>query len=496
MATLIRFVPQCYRDSVSLMQFARTLKARPGIEEASAVMATAANLALLRESGLVTQALEPRPDDLLLVLVGDVTDADAAAAEAELLKPSIELEAQRLEEAPGSVAEALSRDSTLNFALVSVPGDYAAAEGLKALAAGLHVMLFSDNVSVEQEVFLKAEARRRGLLVLGPDCGTAIVNGVPLGFANQVNRGPVGIVAASGTGLQEVSSLLSRWGSGVSQALGTGGRDLKDAVGGSTMLACLDVLEADPATKVVLVVSKPPAPSVLRKLDERLAAYRKPVVTCFLGAPGALTLAGAARKAFALAEGRQPDQRESADLPPLTPPPGCGGRWLRGLYSGGTLCGEAAFLAGAVLPSVRANVAVPGVTALEDPWTSVGHCFVDLGEDEFTRGRPHPMIDQSLRLDRLAREMADPEVAAVVLDVVLGHGAHPDPATELAQFLHTLPPRTEHRVPVFASVTGTDGDPQGWSKSLATLRVAGVAAYGSNVEAIEAALAFITQEAP
>jgi succinyl-CoA synthetase alpha subunit len=493
--TLTRLLPQCYRDSVSLMQFARGLKAKPGVEEASAVMATAANLALLRESGVLKEVPEARPDDLLLVLVGDVQESDLDTAAAELLKPAAaHPSGALLENPPVSASEALARDPELNFALISVPGDYAAAEGLKALALGLHVMMFSDNVTVEHELFLKSEAKRRGRLFLGPDCGTSIVNGAPLGFANQVRRGPIGIVSASGTGLQEVSSLLDRWGSGVSQALGTGGRDLKETIGGLGALSCLEVLLADAGTKVILVVSKPPSPSVAAALEAKLKGSPKPVVWCFTGDPKSGTLVEAAREAFRLAEGRDIDTREDSRLPANCEPHASGGRWLRGLYSGGTLCAESAALAARVLGTVSANVAVPGVVPLDDPWHSVGHTFVDLGEDEFTRGRPHPMIDQSLRLERLARELADPDTAAVLLDVVLGHGAHPDPAGEIADFLA----HREPRVPLFASVTGTDADPQSWSKSLSALRVAGVTAFGSNAEAALAAAQFVKslQETP
>ncbi len=487
MATLTRIIPRCYRDSVSLMQFARGFQSRPGVEEASAVMATEANLSLLRESGLLVQSPDAKPDDLLLVLRGDVTEADLEAAEAELLKPVASGGVAPAERPPASAAEALTRDPGLNFALISVPGDYAAAEGLKALARGLHVMMFSDNVGVEDELFLKTEAKRRGLLFLGPDCGTSIVNGAPLGFANQVRRGPVGIVSASGTGLQEVSSLLDRWGCGVSQALGTGGRDLKDAIGGLGALSCLDVLLDDPSTKVIVVISKPPSPRVAATLEARLRGSPKPVVYCYTGDPRSITLADAAREAFHHAEGRDVDEREDSRLPANCEATPAGGRWLRGLYSGGTLCAESAGLAAQVLGEVRANVAVPGVRPLDDIWTSQGHCFVDLGEDEFTRGRPHPMIDQSLRLERLGRELADPDTAAVLLDVVLGHGAHPDPAGEIAAFLQKRAPRP----PVFASVTGTEADPQGWSKSLSALRVAGVTAFGSNADAALAAAEFV-----
>jgi FdrA protein len=495
MPTLYRYVPHFYRDSVSLMQFARNLKSRLGADDAAAVMATAANLALLRESGLLAEVLEPRPDDLLLVVRGvKLREEDLDAAAEDLRRPAQTGRegALRTAEPPGSVAEAVARVKDLNFALVSVPGDYAAAEGLKALAAGLHVMLFSDNVPVAREIFLKAEAGRRGLLMLGPDCGTAIVNGAPLGFANRVRRGPVGVVSASGTGAQEVTSLLDRWGSGVSQALGTGGRDLKEEVGGRATLACLEVMAADPATRVVLVVSKPPAASVRRILEARLKVLGKPSVICFVGEPGSPSLAEAARRAFRLAEGREPGPGEPPDLPPNPVPSPAGGRWLRGLYAGGTLCAEAAFLAARALGTVRSNVHVPGVLPLEDPWISAGHTLVDLGADEFTRGRPHPMIDQGLRLDRMAREATDPEVAVLLVDVVLGFGSHPAPAAELAACLSSLPGRPGGlRVPVFASVTGTEADPQGWSASVAVLRRTGVAAYGNNADAVAAALASV-----
>jgi FdrA protein len=228
---------------------------------------------------------------------------------------------------------------------------------------------------------------------------------------------------------------------------------------------------------------------VRRTLEARLKTVGKPFVVCFVGEAGSPTMADAARQAFRMAEGREPHSAEPADLPPNPVPLPAGGRWLRGLYSGGTLCAEAAFLAAQVLKSVRSNVHVPRVRPLEDPWTSEGHTFVDMGDDEFTRGRPHPMIDQGLRLDRLAREAADPEVAVILLDVVLGHGSHPDPAAELADRIRSLPLRQgSPRVPVFASVTGTEADPQSWSTSIGTLRRAGVAAYGSNVEAVTAAL--------
>jgi FdrA protein len=485
-----RFVPQLYRDSVSLMQLSARWGARPGIARASAQMGTAANLALLREAGILAEPPAPRPDDLLVVLSGD-GDLESLLdqAERELRAPATAgaAEASGTTAAPPSVREAARADPTLDFALVSVPGDYAAGEALKALACGLDVMLFSDNVSLEQEVALKTEAALRGRLLLGPDCGTAILDGTPLGFANQVRRGPVGVVSASGTGLQEVTSLLDRWGLGVSQAYGTGGRDLKEAVGGRSALACIDRLASDPGTRCLLFVSKPPAPAVRDRLAARFRTLAIPVVACFLGE--GLTLEEAAREAFRRVEGRDPRHEALPEPRAVAGRRHRSGGLLRGLYSGGTLCAEAAWLCARAGLETFSNVAAPGVLKLDDPWHSRGHSFIDLGEDEFTRGRPHPMIDPTLRLARLAEEAARPDTRCILADVVLGHGAHSDPAGALARAVEALAPDAGGLVPeIWACVTGTEADPQGWSASVATLARAGIRCFGSNASMVTEAV--------
>ena len=490
MATAWRYVPQCYRDSVSLMAFSRRWAARPGISRATAQMGTAANLALLVESGVLAEPPPPRPDDLLLVVAGEgELEPLLDEAESELRVPRKAQGQARgpAATAPASVLEAVKADPALDLALISVPGDYAAGEALKALASGLDVMLFSDNVSVEQEVRLKQEATRRGRLLLGPDCGTAILNGTPLGFANQLRRGPVGVVSASGTGLQEVTSLLDRWGLGISQAYGTGGRDLMEAVGGLTALACIDRLAADPETACLLLVAKRVGPRVREKLTERLRTLRIPAITCFLG--DGITLEAAAFEAFRKVRGRDP---EEAPLPAPRAIPGRRHRtagFLRGLYAGGTLCVEAAWLCARSGVEVFSNVQAEGVRPVDDVWLSRGHCFIDLGEDQFTRGRPHPMIDPTLRLARLAEEAARRDTFRILADVVLGHGAHPDPAGVLAQAVLALPLDEEGRCPeVWACVIGTEADPQGWSTSMRTLAMAGIRCFGSNAAMVAEAL--------
>ncbi|MBO0851950.1 MAG: hypothetical protein J2P20_20990, partial [Pseudonocardia sp.] len=356
-----------------------------------------------------------------------------------------------------------------NLALISTPGRYAAAEALKALRLGLHVFLFSDNVPVEQEVRLKRYAHRHGLLVMGPDCGTAIVNGVPLGFANEVCRGEVGLIGASGTGLQQVSSLLDTWGVGMSQVIGVGSRDLSQEVGAISMLDALDALAADPATRVIGLVSKPVAAPVAHRVLRRAARAGKPAVVAFLGADvqdlpeagdgtvAVSTLEAAAGALLRLATGGPPPPGPVHDT--LTLASGLGGRrrLLRALYAGGTFAHEAVFLLEGSLGTIARSVDryVPGAP----PGLPGRHLVLDLGDDQFTVGRPHPMIDPTVRTEFIRAAAADPETAVIVLDVVLGHGAAPDPAGDIAPAIAEAT-----RVPggplVVAFVVGTAADVQ------------------------------------
>jgi succinyl-CoA synthetase alpha subunit len=467
MPTVAHVVANTYRDSVALMQLSVQLRELAGVEEASMIMATEGNLALLREVRLLNGGVAARPSDLLIV----VRAKTAAAAEAAVAQAQARLREGAVAQSPGSgAAEAIaprSLDMALadapesNLALVSVPGEYAAAEAAKALARGLHVMLFSDNVSLDDEVALKRSASERGLLVMGPDCGTAIIDGVPLAFANVVRRGAIGCVAASGTGLQQVTTLVDRLGLGVSQAIGTGGRDLSEAVGGITMLAGLKLLAADRDTRVIVLISKPPAPAVAEKVIAAAARARKPVVVNFIGADAAArgknlhfarTLEDAARAAVALARGRKPAQ--GAPMPRIAETR----RRVCGLFSGGTFCYEAELLLGP------------------------GNELIDLGDDRYTRGRPHPMIDHRLRNERIVAAAKDPEIAVILLDVVLGYGAHPDPAAEMASALRAVR-KTNRRVALVASVCGTGADPQGLARQEAALRKAGVMLAPSNAAA-------------
>ncbi|HXQ66320.1 MAG TPA: acyl-CoA synthetase FdrA [Alphaproteobacteria bacterium] len=506
MANLTKVIRNFYRDSVSLMQLSARLAKLPGVAQASAVMASANNLALLSEAGLLGGAASAGPNDLFLALAGESEEALAAAlAEAEALLRESAVPAPggtgERGEPPRSIEMALRAFPAANLALISTPGEYAVAEALKALRLGLNVMLFSDNVALADEAFLKRYAQVQGLLVMGPDCGTAIISGTPLGFANVVRRGDIGIVAASGTGLQQVTCLIDRLGKGVSQAIGTGGHDLHAAVGGITMQHGIDALAADPATRVIVLISKPPAEAVAERVLALARRAGKPVVVNFLGAdPAALaggnltaakTLEDAARAAVALANGAAADNApwaaaESAPLPQLAQSQ----RFIRGLYSGGTFCYEASLLLGEVLAPVYSNTPVGSARALEDVWHSRAHTLIDLGDDLFTRGRPHPMIDHRLRNERLLKEAADPEVAVILLDVVLGYGSHPDPAGEIAPVVREALAQAAkggRALAVVGFVCGTAGDPQGLARQEEALSNAGMRLSNSNAGAVRLA---------
>lgn len=493
-----------YVDSVMLMSISAKVKSAGGVREVSAMMGTDANKELMSATGLLdTNGRAAGPMDIVIAVEAEDDAAiQKAAADVEaLLSKRGEAAATAEEAPPHTLARALEIRPGAKLLFISLPGAYARREAEAALDRGLHVMIFSDNVSIEDEITLKTKARDLGLIVMGPDCGTAIIGGVALGFANAVNRGAAGIVGASGTGIQEVSCIVSNMGHGITHAIGLGGRDLKEEVGGIGMLMGIDALDADKDTKLIVLISKPPSPAVAGKILDRAKRCSKPVVVNFLkgdameaskrGLAFSPTLEGAALTAAALLEGKEQPQ---AGMPPelqakangakkaLKP----GQRYIRGLYSGGTLCDEALLILRGVTGDCHSNIPLAPELKLKDPKKSTGNCLVDLGDDEFTRGRPHPMIDFTLRCGRIVQEAEDAETAVILLDVVLGYGSHPDPAGALVPAIENAraAARAGGRSPAFvASITGTDGDPQNRSRQLAALEGAGVLIAPTNAQA-------------
>jgi len=516
MSQATRVVHNLYRDSVSLMELSAALGKMSGMEQASVVMATPANVSLLREARFIDGKIAAGPNDLLIVLRGR-SDAELGAAMEFAEKALNDVPrshaagANQVAMPPKSVEMALSAAPAANFALISTPGEYAAAEAMKALRLGLNVMLFSDNVSLQDEIALKRLARERELLVMGPDCGTAIINGVPLAFANVVRRGAIGCIGASGTGLQQVTCLVDRLGLGISQAIGTGSHDLHKSVGGITMLQSIAALARDPETAVLVLISKPPAPEVAQEVLAAASKSGKPVVVNFIGADASTvqgknlfpvtTLEEAASAAVALARGRRPTTpRVPANraIPVRLLPTQ---RYIRGLYSGGTFCYEASLLLARMLGDATArvwsNTPVVKDDALSDVWHSREHTIIDLGDDVFTRGRPHPMIDHRLRNERLRIEADDPEVAVILFDIVLGYGAHPNPAAEIVTAISAAQLRAtkkKRQIAFVGFVCGTQADPQNLEQQESTLRAAGVQLASSNAAAVRLAASVIARK--
>ncbi len=473
--------PGAYADSIVLMHLQSSLAALPGIEDAGVVMGTRANRELLEANGLLHPDLEAAGADDLVLVVRAATEAAAAEALAQVDSLLATRKSESGEEfRPHGLDSALRLLPSASVVAISVPGRYAAGVAHQALDRGRHVFLYSDNVSLEDEVALKEKGRDRGLLVMGPDCGTAILAGVGLGFANRVRRGKIGLVGASGTGLQAVSSGIHALGAGVSLAVGTGGRDLSERVGGITALQALDLLGRDPETAVIVVMSKPPAPRVAGQLLGAARGAGKPVVFQFIGHPGpprsqgnlhfSAGLSETARLAVALLD----DPLAVAQVEPRS-------GYLRGLFAGGTLALEAQqTLAG--LSPLHSNVPILGATPMVEASRSRGHAILDLGADEFTVGRLHPMMDQDLRLRRLHQEAADPETGLILLDVILGEGSHPDPATELAPAIEAA--RAEGGADVVVLIVGTDADPQGLEEQRDRLAAAGARVFGDVSEGL------------
>jgi succinyl-CoA synthetase alpha subunit len=476
-----------YQDSVALMRISQEALGRDGLARVSLLMGTPANKDILGQAGLLAPELAgAAPADLMILVDGEEAALAPAfaAIEAALAGGDAKGRVDRTEAPPRSIAMGVAALGGAKLALIAVPGPYAAAEALKALKAGLHVFLFSDNVPLGGELAAKRLAARKGLLVMGPDCGTAILGGVPLGFANAVRRGAIGLVGASGTGMQEVSCRIHGLGEGVSHAIGTGSRDVYAEVGGTTLVAGLEALGADPATRVITIVSKPPAPSVAERALAAARATGKPTVCLFLGAKPAgggnlhpaATLEEAAAKAVALVRSGAPATSGPAAVPvPVKLAPTQ--RFLRGLYSGGTYCTEAQLVWRDAGLETWSNAPLEKRLALPHGSPSRGHTAIDLGADEFTAGRPHPMIDLAARLERLAVEACDPSVAAIVLDVVLGYGAHPDPAGALAPAVRAgraAAAREGRELAVIGFLCGTEGDPQGLAAQAAKLAESGV----------------------
>ena len=495
--------PNNYYDSIVLMRLARTVRNIDKVVEAQVGMATELNKDAVREMGFSSQELEAATaNDLVVALVAETEDAIDNAE--EVITESLQRKVRQEPGVKGAKAYATLSEAAATggaeIASISVPGEYAAREAREALANGLHVFLFSDNVSVADEAALKELGKEKGLFVMGPDCGTAVIGGVGLGFANKVRSGKIGIVAAAGTGLQQVMAVIDKLGEGVSEAIGTGGRDLSKEVGGITTFMGLAFLESDPNTRVKVLISKPPHPGVRDRLIKMLREGAKPAVVCFMGEEieearrecsgkvlFARDLEEAAVLAYRLATGKSKGSLYSdGELDKMA----CkaaktanAGGYFRGLYSGGTLCHETLTILRRMGIDVYSNIAQDRRLLIDNPEESCANTCIDMGEDYFTRGKPHPMLDPGMRVSRYIAEASRKDVGILLFDVVLGYGCHEDPAGVMAEAVREagrIRKDMGQGLVQIAVIVGTAGDPQGLEKQEAALQEAGAQVLSSN----------------
>ena len=494
-----------YYDSVTLMIISKEIKKMDGVEEALVGMGTDLNKELATNLQMSNSEIdELTPNDFFISVLGDdKVNIEEVVAEVDNLLNAKKKDSDS-DYMPPTLDSAVNNDPDANMVVISLPGQYAAEEAKKALNKGLNVMLFSDNVKIEEEKELKELAKSKGLLMMGPDCGTAIINNVPLAFANVVRKGSIGVVGASGTGTQEITVLIDRLGEGVSQVIGTGGRDLKEEIGGIMMLMGIDALINDPNTEVIVLVSKPPAPSVAEKVLKVVKDSPKPVVVNFIGGDrevvekyggySCISLEDAARKAvalvrkeevkdfdgFSLAE-EEINRIVDQEVAKIT----SGQKYLRALYTGGTIADESMKLLGKDF-DIYSNIPLSPEFKLENSMVSKGNTCLDLGEDEFTKGKPHPMIDPSYRTERLVQEAKDEEVAVILMDFVLGYGANEDPIGEMLPSLKEakeMMAKEGRYLCIVGYVCGTESDPQKLKESQERLEEAGVIVMPSNAQA-------------
>ena len=498
--------PNHYMDSIFLITASKEMMKLDGVKNAVALMGSDMNKTVLEEfGGLTDTAKKATPNDLVISLD---TERAEAAAEAEALIEKLLAgtgnKAQIKEPEYRTIGMAAEADPRANLAIISVPGEFAGLEARAALNRGMNVFMFSDNVPIDEEVQLKKLAKEKNLLVMGPGAGTAVINGVSLGLMSEIRRGSIGIVGASGSGIQEIAILVHRCGEGVSQAIGTGGRDLSKEVGGITMLQGLEYLSEDTDTKVIVLVSKPPHPDTCKKIYEVLPKH-KPTVVFFLGGdPEEIRAAGAyapesleqtAQMAVSLVRGEKPDKTETVEqiVKYLVPPAEeerkkliSKQKYMRGLFCGGTHSEEGVLLLGGRVPKLHSNIRFGNVEKLQNRHVSVENSLVDMGDEEFTKGKPHPVMDPSILVDRMLQEARDPEVGVILFDLLYGHGVHEDPVAAIEEALKGITQICEENnrhICLVASLCGTDRDPQGIARQKQRLEEYGVIIMPSNAKA-------------
>ncbi|MBP7654797.1 acyl-CoA synthetase FdrA [Candidatus Dependentiae bacterium] len=491
-----------YFDSVMLMSIANSASKCEGIKNLAAMMATDNNKEVLRNTKMIDKTGEKaEPNDLLVCINAEAESFCEPALKKfkELLdnKSSAENKSDKIELT--SIADGIKEYADSNLVLFSIPGPFVKREAKTALSAGKNVMIFSDNVTIDEELELKQIAKQNGLIVMGPDCGTSIINGKGIAFANSMPIGKIGIIGASGTGIQQVSCILANKGYGVKHAIGLGGRDLSKQIGGISMLTAIDAMEKDIDIEIVILISKPPFPEVEKKIFDRLKNYKKKIVVNFLKGdeteckkrriPFASTLENAANLAISILENKpfepkefDAEKKEIDQLLKSIRNKTGSSKYVRGLYSGGTLCDEALFIMAQYGLEVFSNIPLTPELKLKNAYESYKNTLVDLGDDEFTKGRPHPMIDYTLRCQRIVEESSKKDTGIILFDIVTGYGSHINPVEPLSEAI-TKSLKNNKNLVFIASICGTSYDIQNINEIKKQLEKLGVIFMPTNAQA-------------
>ena len=488
-----------YVDSVTLMQVRAKAMKIAGAVIAEVQMATPANIDILKELEFEVPTDAGSND-----LVCGIRAENEEAAE-KILKVIDGVLNHRVEsdENYTSLDEINFAETGYNLAQISLPGEYAAKEAQKAMEYGCDVFIFSDNVSIEEERALKEYGHAHGKLVMGPDCGVGLSDGVCLGVGSIVKKGNVGIVGASGSGSQEVACVIEKCGYGVTEIIGTGGRDLAKEIGGITMMDGIRRLENDPETKVIVLVSKLADTQVMEEILAFADNMTKPVVAVFLGGNkkmyeghrviGVMNLEEAGLKAVELLTGKKEHLGYSdAELEAIANREieklHMNQKYFRGLFCGGTFTEESLiyFNQHNTENQLYTNLNNRYATQLEDAETSKGHTILDLGAENFTEKAPHPVFEPSLRVDRLKKELEDPDVAVVMIDFITGPAVAEDPFSDLAAVAREANSSDRH-ITFIGAVCGSEEDPQNVTEMSKLLRDSGFIVTGSNYQSTKLA---------
>jgi len=470
-----------FRDSVQMMQFSQQLKDEQGVIDAAIVMGTDLNKNTLKKMGLLTEdgISATENDTLITINCQDENSLNNAVQKAEQLLTS---DITKSKNEFNDLSSALDAFDNANMASLSIPGQFVKEMATELIRKQLHLFVFSDHVPLEDEILLKNLALENNVLFMGPEAGTSILNGTVFGFGNRIRSGSVGIIGASGTGIQESSTMIDLFGEGISHAIGVGGRDLRNDIGGMMTMKTMEVFEDDPNTKAVLLVSKPVGDDVRNKIINKINNFsKKNYVLCLIGDNenredsakikfsksiqiSVLKILkyvndDAYKKIKDVVRKQVDDSIKLAKS--LSSDLNNDQRFVRGFFAGGTLCYESKIILEQMIGKVYSNLSSDDEYSIKGNAASKENTLIDFGEEEFTSARPHPIIDPLLRKNRILEDADDPNVGVIIIDIICGINAAKN---TMAFHAETIKKAIENakekgrRLSVFAYICGTEKD--------------------------------------